>query len=475
MKMKPQFIAHRKNGLMKWINLLLAFLSSVSLIAAAERKPNIIIIYADDMGWGDLGCYGHPVIRTPNLDRMASQGMRFTDFYSAAEVCTPSRAALLTGRYPIRNGMCHNNRRVLHNNATGGLPREEVTLPELLKEQGYGTAIVGKWHLGHLPQHLPQHHGFDSYFGMPYSNDMLPATNAPAGREKFFQENNDYWRTPLIRGTNIIEEQPDQRQLTRRYTEEAVKIIRQKKDKPFFLYIAHSFPHVPLFASERFRGKSRAGFYGDVIEELDWSVGEVLKTLKTEGIETNTLVIFSSDNGPWLIFKKHGGSAGPFREGKGSTWEGGMRVPGLAYWPGKIKGGVVQHEIATTMDLFTTCAKLAGARIPSDRKIDGVDIAPLLFDTGKVEREPFFYYRGATLYAVRSGPWKAHFITRSGYGPDKPARHEIPLLFHLGEDLGEKFNEAAKHPEVLTRITEAVRQHQQDLKPAPSQLETAAR
>jgi arylsulfatase A len=438
---------------------------------AAATKPNIVIIYADDLGWGDLGCYGHPTIRTPHLDRMAAEGMRFTSFYSAAEVCTPSRAALLTGRYPVRNGMAHDQRRVLHNAAKGGLPREEVTLAELLKQQGYATAMVGKWHLGHLPQHLPPHHGFDSYFGMPYSNDMLPATNAPEGRAKFYDENNDHWRTPLIRGTNIVEEHPDQRQLTRQYTEEAVKIIREKKGGPFLLYLAHSFPHVPLFASEKFRGKSAAGIYGDVIEELDWSVGEVLNTLRAEGLATNTLVIFSSDNGPWLIFNQHGGSAGPFREGKGSTWEGGMRVPGIFWWPGHVKAGVVQHETATTMDVFTTCAKLAGASVPTDRATDGLDISPLLFGTGTVERDAFFFYRGATLYAARVGPWKAHFITRSGYGPDKPTTNSPPLLFHLGDDFGEKFNVATNHPAVLAKIEEAVQRHRAKLVLAPSQME----
>jgi arylsulfatase A len=451
--------------------LIALLLLAWCLPAFAAAKPNIVIIYADDMGWGDLGCYGHPSIRTPNLDRMAAEGMRFTDFYSAAEVCTPSRASLLTGRYPIRSGMCHDQRRVLHNQARGGLPRDEITLAELLKPQSYATAMVGKWHLGHLPQHLPPQHGFDSYFGMPYSNDMLPATNAPPGRDRFFTENNDFWRTPLIRGTNIVEEHPDQRQLTRRYTEEAQKIIREKKGGPFFLYLAHSFPHVPLFASERFRGKSPAGRYGDVIEELDWSVGEVLNTLRAEGVASNTLVVFSSDNGPWLIFNQHGGSAGPFREGKGSTWEGGMRVPGLAWWPGRVKAGAVQHELATTMDVFTTCAKLAGAEVPTDRVIDGKDISPLLFDTGTVERDAFLYYRGATLYAARLGPWKAHFITRSGYGPDQPVTNTPPLLFHLGDDPGEKFNVASNQPAVLARIEEAVQRHRANLRPAPSQME----
>lgn len=440
----------------------------------SDPKPNVVIIYADDLGYGDLGCYGHPSIRTPNLDRMAAEGMRFTDFYSAAEVCTPSRTALLTGRYPVRSGMCHDQFRVLRNNSKGGLPKDEITLAELLQEQGYQTGMVGKWHLGHLPEHLPPHHGFQSYFGLPFSNDMMPAPGAPAGREKFYQENNDYWRTPLIRGTEIIEPHPDQRELTRRYTEEALRFIRQKKGAPFFLYFAHTFPHVPLFASKTFHGQSPAGLYGDVVEELDWSVGQVLDTLRAEGLERKTLVVFSSDNGPWLIFKHHGGSAGPLRGGKGSTWEGGMRVPGIFWWPGRIPAGVVQHAMATTMDILPTCAKLVGAPLPG-RPLDGIDIAPLLFGKGNVEREAFFYYRGPNLCAARLGPWKAHFITRPGYGPDPPEMHDPPLLFHLGEDVGENWNRADTQPEVLSKINKAVERHRATVQTAPSQLvETVA-
>lgn len=435
-----------------------------------DRPPNVVIIYADDLGYGDLGCYGHPTIRTPNLDRMAAEGMRFTEFYSAAEVCTPSRAALLTGRYPLRSGMCHDQFRVLRFNSKGGLPADEVTLPELLKTRGYATGMIGKWHLGHLPEHLPTRHGFDSYFGLPFSNDMMPAPDAPKGRDKFFVENNDFWRTPLYRGQEIIERQPDQRQLTRRYAEESVAFIREHKDHPFFLYIAHTFPHVPLFASERFRGQSPAGIYGDVVEELDWSVGQVLETLRAEGLDRRTLVVFSSDNGPWLIFNQHGGSAGLLREGKGSTWEGGMRVPGIAWWPGKIAAGSVQREMATTMDLVPTVAALASATLPADRPLDGVDIRPLLLRNERVERGVFCYYRGATLYAARLGPWKAHFITRSAYGPDKPEQHDPPRLYHLGDDPSERFDRAAEQAEVIAKIRAAVAAHQATMQPAPTQL-----
>ena len=456
----------------KLLSIILSIFATVAaaITAKAGDKPNIIIIYADDLGYGDLGCYGHPTIRTPNLDRMATEGMRFTEFYSAAEVCTPSRSALLTGRYPVRNGMCHDKFRVLRNNSKGGLPKDEVTLPELLKTQGYATGMVGKWHLGHLSEHLPPHHGFDSYFGMPFSNDMMPAPDAPKGRERFFAEINDYWQTPLIRDTMIIEEHPDQRQLTRRYSEEAVKFIKEKKSSPFFLYVAHSFPHVPLFASENFRGKSPAGIYGDVVEELDWSVGQILDTLRAEGLDEKTLVVFSSDNGPWLIFDDHGGSAGLLKEGKGSTWEGGMRVPGIFWWPKKIPSGSVQREMANTMDVFTTCALLGGATLPAT-KIDGIDISPLLLGTGSVDRPPFMYYRGATLYACRLGPWKAHFLTQPAYGTPKAESHDPPLLYQVRIDPGERWDRAAMNPEIVSQIKSAVEQHRSELQMAPTQLE----
>lgn len=442
----------------------------VSESAFAESPPNVIVIYADDLGWGDLACYGHPSIRTPNLDRMAAEGMRFTEFYSAAEVCTPSRTSLLTGRYPIRSGMCHDQFRVLRSNSAGGLPKDEITLAEGLKTKGYATACIGKWHLGHLPEHLPPRHGFDQYFGLPYSNDMLPAPNAPKGRERFFVENNDYWRSPLIRGTEIIEPHPDQRQLTRRYTEEAVKFVADNKSRPFFLYFAHTFPHVPLFASDKFRGKSSAGIYGDVVEELDWSVGQVLDVLRREGLDKQTLVVFSSDNGPWLIFDTHGGSAGLLRDGKGSTFEGGMRVPGIFWWPSKIPAGIIQREMGLTMDVMPTACKLVGVELPADRTIDGRDLSPLLFGTGTIARDVFLYYRGSTLYAARLGPWKAHFITRPPYGNGPPETHDPPLLYQLRIDPSERFNVADKHPDVVAEIIKAVDRHRSALVPGTNQL-----
>jgi arylsulfatase A len=452
---------------------LLVLLSLAQVLSAPGESPNVIIIYADDLGYGDLGCYGHPSIRTPNLDRMAAEGMRFTDFYSAAEVCTPSRAALLTGRYPVRSGMCDYQRRVLLRKSKGHLPTDEITLPELLKERGYATGMIGKWHLGvwsNNPEGHPMKHGFDSFFGLPHSNDMDPAPGAPKAARKSLEQDRAWWNSPLYRGTEIVEQPADQSHLTRRYTEEALKFIREHKEKPFFLYFAHTFAHIPLFASEKFRGKSAAGLYGDVVEELDWSVGEVLAALRAEKLEKNTLVVFSSDNGPWVFMDRAGGSAGPLRDGKGSTWEGGMREPAIAWWPGKIAPGQVQHEMATTMDLFVTCAKLGGAELPKDRSIDGVDISPLLFGSGTVSRDAFFYYRGQQLYAARLGPWKAHFVTRTGYGPDPAQPHDPPLLFNVVEDPGERFDRAAEKPDVLAKIQEAAEKHRSNLNPPPSQL-----
>ncbi len=438
---------------------------------STSAAPNIVIILADDLGYGDLGCYGSPNIRTPNLDRMAAQGLRFTDFYSAAEVCTPSRAALLTGRYPIRSGMCNDQHRVIRNISTGGLPADEITLPQALKTRGYATACIGKWHLGNWainPAYHPRKYGFDFYFGLPHSNDMNP-TNAPPRATSRLDQDPKWWNAPLYRNEELIERPTDQTQLTRRYTEEAVKFIHENKSRPFFLYLPHSFPHVPLFASEKFRGKSARGLYGDVVEELDWSVGEVLKTLRAEGLETNTLVFFTSDNGPWLIMDQSGGSAGPLRDGKGSTWEGGMRVPGIAWWPGRIQPQV-QREFACMMDLFTTSLKLAGADAPKDRAVDGVDIAPLLFGTGKWEREAFFFYRGTQLYAARLGPWKANLITRTGYGPEKPQTNSPPLLFNVAQDPSERFNVASNHTDIIAEIELAVAKHRATIKPVKNQL-----
>lgn len=458
------------------IAALTALLLAVSTATAAEsRPPNIVVIYADDLGYGDLGCFGHPTIRTPNLDRMAKEGLRWTQFYSAACVCTPSRAALMTGRYPIRNGMCSDRRRVLFPNSGGGVPASEVTLAEALKARGYATGCFGKWHLGHLPQFLPTSNGFDYYFGIPYSNDMDRVNDAPRGRAAFRDPKVRYWNVPLMRNKKIIERPAVQTTITRRYTEEAIKFIEANKAKPFFVYLPHNLPHVPLFRSKKFENVSSRGLFGDVVEEVDWSVGQVLAALKRLKLDSHTIVWFSSDNGPWLIFGDHGGSAGLLREGKGSTWEGGMREPTICWWPGRIKPGQVTQELGSTMDIYATSINLAGGDVPKDRIVDGVDLRPVLFGTGKSPRETMFYYRGRRLFAVRKGWYKAHFQTQPGYGGRRPEKHDPPLLFHLGHDPSEKRNIAAKHPQIVAEIQKLAKQHQAEFKPPPSQLEIPLR
>jgi arylsulfatase A-like enzyme len=404
---------------------------------AAERPPNFIVIFVDDLGYGDLGCYGSPDIRTPQLDRMAAEGMRFTDFYVAAAVCSPSRAALLTGRYPIRTGI----NRVLFPVDKTGLPGEEVTVAELLKTRGYATACVGKWHLGHLPEFLPTRQGFDSYFGIPYSNDM------------------DKNQPPLMRNEEIIEHPADQATLTRRYTEEAVGFIEAHQDTPFFLYLPHTFPHVPLFASESFRGKSPRGPYGDVVEELDWSTGQILDTVRRLGIAEQTLVLFTSDNGPWLIKGAEGGSAGPLRQGKSTTFEGGMRVPCIAWWPGTIAPGREERAPAMAIDLLPTLADLAGIALPEGRTIDGRSLAGVLRGTGTRGEERFYYFSGRELQAVREGDWK---LKRAFNGRiyAEPLQHEA-LLVNLREDVGESNNLAGQYPERVQSLEASMRAFEQ--------------
>jgi arylsulfatase A-like enzyme len=367
--------------------------------------------------------------------------------------------------------MASTTRRVLFPQSLGGLPASEITIASALKKQGYATAAVGKWHLGHLPQFLPTRHGFDSYCGIPYSNDMDRTSDAPKGRAAFLDPKSEYWNVPLLRNETELERKPDQTQLTRRYTEEAVTFIEANRRKPFFLYLAHTMPHVPLFASDTFLGKSPRGLFGDAVEELDWSVGRILETLRKAKLDKNTVVFFSSDNGPWLTQFEQGGSAGLLRDGKGSTWEGGMRVPGIAWWPGKIPANTVNRGMASTMDLFVTSLKLGGAAVPSDRVIDGVDLRPTLLDGKPSPRDTYFYYRGEQLFAVRQGPFKAHYFTQTGYGQPKPDAHTPPLLFHLGVDPGETYNVAAAHPDVLSRLQVEVEKHRATVTPVENQLE----
>jgi len=439
---------------------------------SAEDSPNIVVIFCDDLGYGDLSCFGHPTIKTPNLDRMAAEGVKLTQFYSASPVCTPSRAALMTGRLPIRSGMCSDKRRVLFPNSGGGIPASEITLAEALKEQGYATACVGKWHLGHLPQFLPTSNGFDSYFGIPYSNDMDRVNDAPRGRASFWDPKIEYWNVPLMRNKEVIERPADQTTITKRYAEEATAFIRKHRDERFFLYLPHSLPHVPLFRSKAFEGKSLRGLYGDVIEEIDWSVGQVLDTLRDLKLDQNTIVWFTSDNGPWLTFNDHGGSAGLLREGKGTTWEGGMREPSICWWPGTIPAHQVSAELGTTMDIYATSLKLAGADIPSDRVVDGYDLTSMLKGESKSPRDEVFYYRGTRLMALRKGPWKAHFITQESYtGNNKAIEHDPPVLYNLEVDPSEKWNVAEQHLDVISDISKAAFEHLATVKPVPSQLE----
>ena len=456
--------------------ILTCFFQTTPVTASSENlraatQPNVIIIFADDLGYGDLGCFGHPTIRTPELDRMAREGMKLTQFYSAAPVCTPSRAALMTGRLPARNGMCSNKRRVLFPNSKGGLPASEITLAERLQDRGYATACIGKWHLGHRDQYLPTRHGFDSYFGIPYSNDMDRNPDSPKGRAAFLKPLFQYWNVPLMRDHNIVERPADQRTITKRYTEEAISFIHSNSSQPFFLYLPHSLPHVPLFRSSSFVGRSPRGLYGDVIEEIDWSVGQILETLRQTGISENTLVFFTSDNGPWLIFNEQGGSAGLLRGGKGSTWEGGMREPTLAWWPKTIPPNSVATDICSTMDIYATVHHAADISLPQDRTLDSYDMMPILTGLGPSMRKLLFYYRGYNLMAVRNGSWKMHLMTQESYGQPDPVKHDPPLLFNLDHDPSEKYNLGENRPEIIATIMQSVVAHKATLHPTASELE----
>lgn len=435
-----------------------------------QSVPNFIVIFADDMGYGDVGVYGNPTIRTPHLDEMARTGQKWTSFYVAASVCTPSRAGLITGRLPIRNGMCSSRRRVLFPDSNGGLPESEHTIASLLKSAGYATACIGKWHLGHLPPYLPTAHGFDYYFGIPYSNDMDGNFEGVPYHEACRNPKPGYFTPPLMRNTEIIERPVEQSTISRRYTEEAVRFMEENQENPFFIYLAHSMPHVPLYRSEEFVNRSLRGIYGDVIEELDWSVGEIIKNLKRMGLHNNTLVVFTSDNGPWLIFDDHGGSAGLLSGGKGGTYEGGMREPAIFWSPGLVKPQVVM-ELGTTMDLLPTFCSLADIQLPGDRIYDGYDLTPVLQGSGESPREEVFYYRGTEIYALRKGKFKAHFITQGEYGGPAKTVHDPPLLYNLEVDPSEKVNVADQHPEVLIEMQRMVEEHRSSLTKVENQLE----
>ena len=432
---------------------------------SARRPPNVILIYADDMGYADIGPFstrsgaGRPL--TPNLDRMAEEGVRLTSFYVAQAVCSASRAALLTGSYSNRvsiNG-------ALNHTADYGLNLDELTIAEVLKPRGYATGMFGKWHLGHRSPFLPLHQGFDEYLGLPYSNDMWP---------RHPQQKNFYPDLPLMDGDRVVALDPDQSQLTTMYTERAVRFIERNREQPFFLYVAHAMPHVPLFVSARYKDKTRLGLYGDVIAEIDWSVGQILEALKREKLDDDTLVMFTSDNGPWLSYGNHAGSQGPFREGKGTAFEGGVRVPFVARWPGRIPKGTQTSVPAMTIDVLPTVARLAGAAVPQDRIVDGRDIWPLLGASAgaAAPHDVLYFYWGQELHAVRSGRWKMHLphpyqsLEAAGAdgAPGKYVRKEIELsLFDVVADPGETTNVAAANPKVVEDLMRFVENARADL------------
>jgi arylsulfatase A-like enzyme len=440
------------------VSFLLLFIGHHARAQESAATPNLVLIFADDLGYGDIGCYGskNP---TPNIDRLAAEGIRFTDFYVGQAVCTASRAALLTGCYPNRIGLLG----ALAPGAPTGINGEETTLAEVFKSRGYATAIFGKWHLGDAPEFLPTRHGFDEYYGLPYSNDMWPKHPSHKGWPDL----------PLIEGEKVIERNPDQSKLTTEYTRRAVDFIERSKDRPFFLYVPHTMPHVPLFVSDKHDGASGLGRYGDVIQEIDWSVGQIMEALKRHKLDERTLVIFTSDNGPWLSYGDHGGSAGPLREGKGTTFEGGIRVPCVMRWPQRIDAGTVCRAPAATIDLLPTLAKFIGAERPVDRIIDGKDISGLITGgSSESPHEALFFYWQRQLQAVRSGRWKLHLphpythVEKGGSGgkPEKSSRLSIELaLFDLEKDPGETTNVAAAHPEVVQRLQKLADAAREDL------------
>jgi arylsulfatase A-like enzyme len=442
-----------------WLAAVSIWSSGVGFLQAqTPPKPNVIILLADDQGYQDLGCYGSPAIKTPRIDRMAAEGLRFTDFYVVAPVCTPSRAGLLTGCYPPRVGMGEvppepalrhkNPQHVLWPGSAYGLNPAETTLPELLKSQGYSTAAIGKWHLGDRPEFWPTSQGFDSYLGIPYSNDMKP--------------------TVLMKDKEVIANPADQDHLVDTYTQAAQSFIRSNQNTPFFLYLAFNSPHTPVHSDPRFQGKSERGLYGDAIATIDWSVGQILDTLKETGLDQRTLVIYTSDNGPWLVQGEDGGSATPLRSGKMAAYDGGYRVPCVMWWPGHILPGRTCHEVAATMDLLPTAAHLSGASLP-EKKIDGKDITPLLLEEGaKGPHEAFFYYIGNKLSGVRSGKWKLKVETTLledfGYKKLKQPDAAIPAgLYNLDWDPGEMKDVSKDHPDVVKRLQDLLAREREEL------------
>ncbi len=434
--------------------VIVAAALSMPNLVGAERLPNFVIVFIDDMGYADIGPFGAKGYRTPNLDRMAEEGRIFTDFYVSQAVCSASRASLMTGCYNVRVGIFG----ALNHRAEHGISAHEMTLAEVVKQKGYATACYGKWHLGHHPKFLPTSHGFDEYFGLPYSNDMWPF-HPTSGK--------NYPDLPLIEGTRVVDANvtaKDQEQLTTLYTERAVRFIEKNRGRPFLIYLPHTMVHVPLHVSDKFRGKSERGLFGDVVMEIDWSVGQILDALRKHGLEKDTMVMFTSDNGPWLSYGDHAGSAGPLREGKGTMFDGGCREPTVMWWPGRIPAGTVCREPAMTIDILPTIAHLIGAKLP-DHPIDGKNIWPLIAGEpgARSPHNAYYFYWGAELQAVRMGRWKLHFPHdyrtlggRPGGTGGKPAPYEdaqIGLsLFDLEKDPGETTNVAEKHPDVVGKI-----------------------
>ena len=433
-----------------------------------NNSPNYIVIFVDDMGYGDLGVYGNPTISTPHLDKMAYEGQKWTQFYSAASVCTPSRAALLTGRLPVRSGMASSKNPVLFPNSLSGLPATEITLAEKLKEKNYKTAIVGKWHLGHTKNYLPNNHGFDYYFGIPYSNDMDKINNNNYWSEYENKElSSDSYNVPLMENFDIIERPVDQTTITSRYVDKTLQLINNYKNDNFFIYLSHNLPHIPLYASKRFLGKSKRGLYGDVIEEIDYGVGLIINELKKLNLDKKTIVVFTSDNGPWLVYKSHSGSAGLLRNGKGTTWEGGVRVPTI-FWGANIKPGLI-NEIGSTLDIYTTFLALAKIDTQKNMILDGYDLSETLLRKKESQRDEMFFYKGDELFAVRLGDFKLHLKTTDWF--KEPKKHNPPLLFNLNIDPSEKFNISSKNPEKVKEILELIKVHNLRLVRGKNQLD----
>lgn len=426
-------------------------------------RPNVVLVYLDDMGFGDISRNGAQGYLTPNFDKMAHDGIYFSQFYSPQAVCTASRAGLLTGCYPNRLGFSG----ALDHTARIGLNSEEETIAELLKVEGYSTAAFGKWHLGHLPEFLPTKHGFDEFYGIPYSHDMWP--NHPVTK-------NYYPELPLIEGEKTIQTNPDQSQFTTSFTEKTIDFIKRNKDKPFFVYLAHPMPHVPLAVSDKFKGKSKQGLYGDVMMELDWSIGHIRETIKKLKLEENTLLIVTSDNGPWLNYGNHAGSAGGLREGKGTSFEGGQRVPCLMTWKGKIPAGMIANNLSAVLDILPTIVEATGAKMPK-RRIDGVSLLSVLAGNTTVNPRTTFlyYYRRNNLEAVRDENWKLVFPhpgrTYVGFSAGKDgmpggANENFAFeggLYDLRRDPGERYNVIAENPEVVKRLTHLAEEARQDI------------